>query len=48
MRQQVRSPDEFPDAFHAKFLEDINQLDIPGIIHVGQALRRPCLVKQVC
>jgi hypothetical protein len=48
MRQQVRSPYEFPDAFHAKFLQDINQLNIPGIIHVGQALRCPRLVKQVC
>jgi hypothetical protein len=48
MLKQVRPSDKLFDTFHAELLEDLDQLDIPGMVHIGQALCRPFLGKEVC
>jgi hypothetical protein len=47
MLQQIGASDKLPDASHPKLLENLDKLDIPGMIHIGQALRCPIFAKQV-
>ena len=47
MLEQVGAPDKLGNALHAHALRNIDELIIPGMIEIGQALRCPVIVEKV-